>query len=160
VIDTAQGAILIDSGASNEAAKLLESEAKRLTGKPVRWVINTGSQDHRWLGNAYFQSREAEIITLEKTVATQQRLGRGQIESLQAALGKQMTGSSPQVSPKPISGSMAQLSLGGRQLELRYFADAHFPGDAVVWLPTERLVFPAITYMSTVSSAFCPKAMP
>lgn len=141
VIDTAQGAIVIDSGASNEAAKLLESEAKRLTGKPVRWVINTGSQDHRWLGNAYFQKQGAEIIALEKTVATQQRLGRGQIESLQAALGKQMAGTSPLVSAKPIPGNSDKLSLGGRQLELRYFADSHFPGDAVVWFPTERLVF-------------------
>jgi glyoxylase-like metal-dependent hydrolase (beta-lactamase superfamily II) len=141
VIDTAQGAILIDSGASKEAAQLLESEVKRLTGKPVRWVINTGSQDHRWLGNAYFQSQGAEVIALEKTVVTQQRLGRGQIESLQTALGRQMTGTSPQVSTKPISGSLARLSLGGRLLELRYFADTHFPGDAVVWLPTEHLVF-------------------
>lgn len=141
VIDTPQGTILIDAGASNEAAKLLESEAKRLTGKPVRWVINTGSQDHRWLGNAYFQSQGAEIIALEKTVATQMRLGRGQIESLQSALGKQMAGASPLVSAKPIPGTLGKLNLGGRQLELRYFADSHFPGDAVVWLPVERLVF-------------------
>lgn len=141
VIDTAQGAILIDSGASGEAAMLLESEAKRLTGKPVRWVINTGSQDHRWLGNAHFQRQGAEIIALEKTVATQQRLGRGQVESLQSALGRQMTGTVPLVSAKPSAGNLAKLNLGGRLLELRYFADAHFPGDAVVWLPAERIVF-------------------
>jgi glyoxylase-like metal-dependent hydrolase (beta-lactamase superfamily II) len=141
VIDTAQGAILIDSGASGEAAMLLESEAKRLTGKPVRWVINTGSQDHRWLGNAHFQRQWAEIIALEKTVATQQRLGRGQVESLQSALGRQMTGTVPLVSAKPSAGNLAKLNLGGRLLELRYFADAHFPGDAVVWLPAERIVF-------------------
>jgi len=141
VIDTAQGAILIDSGASGEAAMLLESEAKRLTGKPVRWVINTGSQDHRWLGNAHFQRQGAEIIALEKTVATQQRLGRGQVESLQSALGRQMSGTVPLVSAKPSAGNLAKLNLGGRLLELRYFADAHFPGDAVVWLPAERIVF-------------------
>jgi glyoxylase-like metal-dependent hydrolase (beta-lactamase superfamily II) len=141
VIDTAQGAILIDSGASGEAAMLLESEAKRLTGKPVRWVINTGSQNHRWLGNAHFQRQGAEIIALEKTVATQQRLGRGQVESLQSALGRQMTGTVPLVSAKPSAGNLAKLNLGGRLLELRYFADAHFPGDAVVWLPAERIVF-------------------
>jgi len=141
VIDTAQGAILIDSGASVEAAMLLESETKRLTGKPVRWVINTGSQDHRWLGNAYFQRQGAEIIALEKTAATQQRLGRGQVESLHSALGKQMAGTVPLVSARPSAGNLAKLNLGGRLLELRYFADTHFPGDAVVWLPAERTVF-------------------
>ena len=141
VIDTPQGAILIDSGASKQSAKLLDDEVKKLTGKAVRWVINTGSQDHRWLGNAYFQAQGAEIIALEKTVATQQQLGRGQIESLTGTLGAQMAGTEPLVSARPAAGNVASLDLGGRHVELRYFADAHFPGDAVVWLPKERVVF-------------------
>jgi len=36
---------------------------------------------------------------------------------------------------------VARLKLGGRAIELRYFADAHFPGDAVVWLPHEAILF-------------------
>jgi hypothetical protein len=36
VIDTPQGAILIDSGPSFEAARLLEAEVKKLTGYPYR----------------------------------------------------------------------------------------------------------------------------
>jgi glyoxylase-like metal-dependent hydrolase (beta-lactamase superfamily II) len=141
VIDTPQGAILIDSGASFEAAHLLEAEAKRLTGKPVRWVLNTGSQDHRWLGNGYFQAKGAEIIALEKTAATQQRLGAGEIEALNAQLGPQMAGTRPTVSPRPLATSRASLNLGGRRLELIHFGDAHFPGDAVVWLPDEGIAF-------------------
>jgi len=39
----------------------------------VKWVINTGSQDHRWLGNDYFVSKGAEIIALEKTAETQKQ---------------------------------------------------------------------------------------
>ena len=141
VIDTPTGAILIDSGASKQSARLLDDEVKKLTGKAVRWVINTGSQDHRWLGNAYFQGQGAEIIALEKTVATQQQLGRGQIESLTGTLGAQMAGTEPLVSARPAAGNVASLDLGGRRVELRYFADAHFPGDTVVWLPKERVVF-------------------
>lgn len=141
VIDTPKGAILIDSGASKQSARLLDDEVKKLTGKAVRWVINTGSQDHRWLGNAYFQAQGAEIIALEKTVDTQQQLGRGQIESLTGTLGAQMAGTEPLVSARPAAGNVASLDLGGRRVELRYFADAHFPGDAVVWLPKERVVF-------------------
>lgn len=141
VIDTPQGAILIDSGASKQSARLLDDEVKKLTGKAVRWVINTGSQDHRWLGNAYFQAQGAEIIALEKTVVTQQQLGRGQIESLTGTLGAQIAGTEPRVSARPAAGNLGSLDLGGRRVELRYFADAHFPGDAVVWLPKERVVF-------------------
>ena len=68
---TSEGVALIDSGASAQGAGLIEERIARVTDHPVRWVINTGSQDHRWLGNAYFADRGAEIIALERTVATQ-----------------------------------------------------------------------------------------
>lgn len=141
VIDTPEGSILIDSGASTAAAKLLEAEARKLTGKPVRWVINTGSQDHRWLGNAYFVGQGAEIIALEPTVATQKRLGLGQIESLRPSLKEQVNGLQAMPASKPRGVGSASLVLGGRTIELRFFADAHFPGDAVVWLPVEKTLF-------------------
>jgi len=141
VIDTPDGAILIDSGASTAAAKLLEAEARRLTGKPVRWVVNTGSQDHRWLGNAYFVAQGAEIVALERTTRTQQRLGKGQLEALNPVLKEQMAETQVVTARPGLPGDVARLKLGGRTIELRYFADAHFPGDAVVWLPHEAILF-------------------
>jgi glyoxylase-like metal-dependent hydrolase (beta-lactamase superfamily II) len=141
VIDTPDGAILIDSGASTVAAKLLEGEARKLTGKPVKWVINTGVQDHRWLGNGYFAAQGAQIIALQRTATTQGRLGNGQIESLRPELKEQMDGTVPTTAAKPLAGDTQTLTLGGRTLELRYFADAHFAGDTVVWLPKEKILF-------------------
>ena len=141
VIDTPEGAVLIDSGASQVAAKVLASEVKKLTGKTVRWVINTGSQDHRWLGNAYFAEQGAEIIALERTVATQKRLSLSQIDALRPSLKEQLDGLKVMPAAKPQAGDQASLTLGGRKLELRYFADAHFAGDIVVWLPTEKILF-------------------
>lgn len=141
VIDTPDGAILIDSGASTAAAKLLEAEVRRLTGKPVRWVVNTGSQDHRWLGNSYFAAHGAEIVALERTTRTQQRLGKGQLEALNPVLKEQMTGTQVMTARQALPGDVARLQLGGRTVELRYFADAHFPGDAVVWMPQEAILF-------------------
>ena len=141
LIDTPQGSILIDSGASNAAARLLETEAKKLTGKPIKWVINTGVQDHRWLGNSYFAAQGAQIIALQRTVTTQVRLGKGQIESLMPELKEQMNGTVPTAAAKPLAGDTQTLTLGGRTLALHYFADAHFAGDAIVWLPKEQILF-------------------
>lgn len=141
VIDTPEGAILIDSGASSIAAKLLETEARKLTGKPVKWVINTGVQDHRWLGNGYFAAQGARIIALQRTATTQARLGKGQIEALARELKEQMNGTFPAPTAQPLAGETQTLTLGGRTLQLRYFADAHFAGDAVVWLPVEKILF-------------------
>ena len=141
VIDTPEGAILIDAGASTVAARVLEMEVKKLTGKRVKWVINTGAQDHRWLGNGHFAAQGAHIIALARTVATQTRLGKGQIEALQRELKTQMDGTEPHLSRPTQADDRQTLTLGGRTLQLQYFADAHFPGDAVIWLPKERILF-------------------
>jgi glyoxylase-like metal-dependent hydrolase (beta-lactamase superfamily II) len=53
------GVVLIDSGPSRWVAKRIEQAIATVTDRPVRWVINSGSQDHRWLGNDYFHERGA-----------------------------------------------------------------------------------------------------
>ena len=52
-----------------------------------------------------------------------------------------MDGTQPAPAEAPLAGDSATLTLGGRTLQLRYFADSHFAGDAVVWLPEARLLF-------------------
>lgn len=141
VIDTPGGAILIDSGASFEGARLLDEQVRALTGKPVKWVINTGSQDHRWLGNGYFASQGAALIALSRTVATQRANALAESEALGALLGERFEGTRPVHADRPPDADRLVLDLGGRRLEIRFFADAHFPGDAVVWLPAERILF-------------------
>lgn len=140
-IDTPEGAILIDSGASAAGAALLDSLVRRHTGHAVRWVINTGSQDHRWLGNGYFAARGAVIVALKRTVTTQRRLGAQQIASLRGVLGDRLDGTEPFVSPSPLDGDIAVIRRGGVTLELRWFDDAHFPGDIVVRLPEWGIMF-------------------
>lgn len=141
VIDTPEGAILIDSGASKLGAQLLEAEAKRLTGKPVRWVINTGSQDHRWLGNAWFIAQGAEVIAHARTVNTQQAEVGHQIERLAPALKDRLDGTEPAHATRVIESDTETLVLGGRTLEMHYLADAHFAGDVVLWMPDTRTLF-------------------
>ena len=55
VIVTNEGVVLIDSGASYLGAKELHEVIQTITDKPIKVIINTGGQDHRWLGNDYFQ---------------------------------------------------------------------------------------------------------
>lgn len=141
VIATPEGSILIDSGASTAGAKLLEAMAQTVAGTKVRWVINTGSQDHRWLGNAHFIAAGAEVIALSRTVATQQANATGQLDSLKAVLKERLAGTRPETATRVREGDAVSLTLGGRRLEIRYLGDAHFPGDAVVWLPDERILF-------------------
>ncbi len=139
-IVTDEGVILIDSGASRLGAQKLEAAVRKVTEQPVRWVINTGSQDHRWLGNDYFAGKGAEVIALARTAATQAEYATQQMTGLERFLGKRLEGTQPLPAPKTLAGESATLERGGVTFELVY-TDAHYPGDARVWLPTQRVVF-------------------
>ena len=139
-IVTPRGVILIDSGASRLGAEKLAAVIAKVTNKPVRWVINTGSQDHRWLGNDYFAGKGAEVIALARTAATQAEYAAQHMDGMTRFLGERIKGTQPLPARKTLAGDSATLELGGEMLELAY-TDAHFPGDARVWLPRHRVMF-------------------
>lgn len=138
---TPEGVILMDSGASAQGAALVEAAVQEVTDQPVRWVLNTGSQDHRWLGNDHFRQRGAEIIALARTVETQRRFADQHYARLSNLLGRGFAGTVPAHAEAPIDAERAELELGGVPLVLAWLGDAHFPGDAVVWLPGQRVLF-------------------
>jgi len=137
---TPEGVILIDSGASRLGAEKLAAAIAKVTDKPVRWVVNTGSQDHRWLGNDYFAGKGAEVIALARTAATQAEYAEQHMQGMKRFLGERMQGTKPLPASKTLTGDSATLQLGGETLELTY-TDAHFPGDAWVWLPKRGVMF-------------------
>lgn len=143
-IVTPQGVILIDSGASKLGAQKLETAIRAVTEQPVRWVINTGSQDHRWLGNDYFAAKGstqgAQIIALKRTAATQAEFAAQHMQMLNGFLGARLDGTQPHPATTLLDGDEASVELGGETLTLRY-TDAHFPGDAWVWLPKRNVMF-------------------
>ena len=141
LVVTPAGAVLIDSGPTRQVAQKIEAAVRAVTSQPIRWVINTGSQDHRWLGNATFAAQGAKIIALDSTVKVQQANAAKELQGLNMLLGETAAGTTPMSSPDPLPGDEAKLTLGGVDLELRRFGNGHFPGDAVVWLPKQRIAF-------------------
>jgi glyoxylase-like metal-dependent hydrolase (beta-lactamase superfamily II) len=142
-IVTPRGVILIDSGASKLGAQKLESAIAKVTDKPVRWVVNTGSQDHRWLGNEHFAGKGAQIIALKRTAATQAEFAAQHMRMLAGFLGPRLEGTKPLPATTLLEGEGsdgATVELGGETLVLRH-TDAHFPGDAWVWLPKRNVMF-------------------
>jgi len=139
-IVTDEGVVLIDSGASKLGTQKLEAAIAKVTDRPVKWVINIGSQDHRWLGNAYFAEKGAQIIALARTAQTQERFADRHMQTLERFLGERLAGTEPLPATTRLEGAEAALTLGGVDLVLTY-TDAHFPGDAMLWIPAEKTVF-------------------
>jgi glyoxylase-like metal-dependent hydrolase (beta-lactamase superfamily II) len=55
-------------------------------------------------------------------------------------LGERLAGTRPLPATTCLEGDYVTVQRGGATLVLSY-TDAHFPGDAMVWLPAQRVVF-------------------
>ncbi|KUO69389.1 MAG: hypothetical protein APF80_09270 [Alphaproteobacteria bacterium BRH_c36] len=140
LIVTDEGAVLVDSGGSWKGAAALDAAIGKVTDKPVRYVINTGGQDHRWLGNGYWRKKGATIIASEAAVADQKERNSLQFTMLDQLIGAQLEGTEP-VYADVTFGASHILNLGGTMIEIRHAAPAHTPGDAFVWVPLAKTVF-------------------
>lgn len=141
LIDTPAGVVLIDSGATFQSARKIHQAIKQVTSRPVRWVINTGGQDHRWLGNGYFIAQGAEVIAHASARADMQARAGDHIATLGAALKERAEGTVPALPTRFVEGSDTVLELGGITLALRYHGGGHTPGDMMVWLPGKKVLF-------------------
>jgi len=138
---TPDGVLLIDSGGSYRGARQIEALIKSVTDKPVVTVINSGGQDHRWLGNIYFKERGARIIASAAAVEDQKARSRDQLIMLSSLVGKEnLEGTDPIFADKTFSAEMS-FTLGRVRVEIRHVGQAHTPGDSFVWLPDQGVMF-------------------
>jgi glyoxylase-like metal-dependent hydrolase (beta-lactamase superfamily II) len=140
-IVTAEGVVVIDTGASKLGAQAIHAAIRRITDKPVIYAINTGGQDHRWLGNGYFQAQGAELIAHAGAEADMRDRGNDQLQALRAVLGPKADGTVPTLPTRWLRGGDERLEFGGVVVELKHRGGAHTPGDTIVWLPAQRVLF-------------------
>lgn len=141
LVVTADGALLIDSGASLQSARKIHAAVAQVTTQPVKWVINTGGQDHRWLGNGYFAAQGAEVIAHAHGKADMLARGGDHIAALTPALQEKLDGTVPTLPTRWLTGTDERLNLGGTTVQVIHRGGAHTPGDVMVWLPQQRVVF-------------------
>jgi glyoxylase-like metal-dependent hydrolase (beta-lactamase superfamily II) len=139
-IDTAKGWVLVDSGAGDAAAKKLEAIAKGIKDQPIVAVINIGSQDHRWLGNDYFSKQGAKIYAYAGSVKTQTAMFNQEVESLVRKVPA-LKGVKMKTADVVLEKASNTLNIGGVEMQLNFYGDAHFPGDSALWLPKQKVLF-------------------
>jgi glyoxylase-like metal-dependent hydrolase (beta-lactamase superfamily II) len=141
IVITAEGVVLIDPGATFKGARMIHEAVLAITDKPIKVVINTGGQDHRWLGNAYFKALGARVIASEKAVADQRTRLAEQLSRLGGSVGADgMQGTTAAYADETFSQSKV-VELGGERIEIHHAGHAHTPGDSFVWLPGRKVLF-------------------
>ena len=141
LVVTPAGAVLIDSGATFRSARQIHEAVKKVTAQPLKWVVNTGGQDHRWLGNGYFKAQGAEIIAHEDARADMMNRGNDHVQALKAVLKERADGTVPTLPTRWLQGPDERLELGGVVFEFKHRGGAHTPGDTMVWLPQKGVLF-------------------
>lgn len=133
---------VIDSGYSPEMAESMLRHIRQRTPLPVRYLINTNSQPHRFLGNDVFRKAGASILAGRE--AAERMAGSG---AMFAAASADILDTSRQPVPAPpdrllSEGERVVLDLGGGvTVRVLHIGTAHTNGSLIVEVSPDRTVF-------------------
>jgi glyoxylase-like metal-dependent hydrolase (beta-lactamase superfamily II) len=141
LVVTSEGVVLIDSGGTYQGAQEIDLLIKDITDQAVVAVINTGGQDHRWLGNDYFKQQGAQIIASEQAVLDQNKRVQDQLISLGNLFDAEFMAQTVPLTADTTFKDYFELELGGVVMQIHHAGPAHTPGDSFVWLPQKGVMF-------------------
>ena len=101
---------VIDSGYTDDMATQMLRQIRTITQKPVRYVVNTNSQPHRFMGNATFEDAGAVSIAAAEAAERMQRDGAAFREAVEQTLERpsgsvRLPGNRRDASPKAVGKS-------------------------------------------------------
>ena len=140
LVVTPEGAVLMDPGGSYKGAEMLHDTVRSVTDQPVKYVINTGGQDHRWLGNGYWQAQGATVIASAAAVGDHHTRTQDHMVALSQFLGDGLDGTEPAYANVTFDTDYT-LDFGGYSFEIMHRGAAHTPGDSFVWLDERDVMF-------------------
>jgi len=124
-ITTPDGVIVIDTRLTQAGGEQVKEEIKKLTSKPVVYVINSHFHEENMTGNLAF-SETKTIIAHKKTQEI--LLERIENEKLKIRV------------PNLVFENQMDLALGGFRLKLIHPGPAHTKGDLYIYLPSWRTI--------------------
>jgi len=121
-------------------AKSFHEEIKKITDKPVKYVILENSQGHAMLGSNYWKEQGAVLVAQEIAKKEIIEKGEGILKRYQKTQRDKIL-STKVVLPDLTFKDKKVFDLGGRVVEALYFGYAHEHSDICIWLPKEKIVF-------------------
>lgn len=129
-----------NAGSSYLLAKALHKEIKKVTDKPVKYVILENSQGHAILGSNYWKEQGATIVAQELVKDEIASNGEKTFQRLKRVL-KDKFEFTELIAPDKYFKDSMKFDLGGKIVEAKYFGYAHERSDICIWLEDEKIVF-------------------
>ena len=134
-------ALVIDTLVSAKEADRFLADIKKVTAKPIKYVVNTHYHlDHAW-GNCRFVELGAVVIAHEKAKAhlTESEKGISKPEMF-GLTAEDLKGTKIQ-GPAITFAESAGIDLGGVTVELRYLGPAHTDDGITAYVPQDKVLF-------------------
>lgn len=132
---------VIDTGYSEAMAKDMLAHIGKITKAPVKYAINTSSQPHRYFGNEVFRKQGATIIADEAEAKRMAKSGADFASGAARALELPEGAIRAPRAPDRILTQDMSLDLGGVKIDILRFGPTHTPGQLVVSVPGDKLVY-------------------
>ncbi len=126
-----KGVAVIDTGGSLKVGQQLRAEIKKITDKPILYVINTHVHPDHIFGNAAFTEDKAKFIGHDKLEQAMFTRKDGYDKLNKRFLGTEAKGTDI-VAPTVTVKSVETLDLGGRELKVTAHPNAHTNTDITV----------------------------
>jgi cyclase len=140
---TDEGVLVVDTQQHPADARALLGLIRKVTDKPIKWVIVTHAHGDHFLGNAVFKAEGARIVSHGDTRLMMQRFYKDEVER-RAAYFK-MNNLDPKelqlVLPEVTFRTHFTIHLGGKTAELMHFGPGQNPGDTLIHFPHARTLF-------------------
>ena len=138
-IVTGDGVVVINGSAAYLLAKALHDEIKKITDQPVKLVINENGQGHAMLGNGYWAEQGVPILAHVDAAHEFYERGYQSLEAMKRSNLEKSEGTEVTL-PTITFDDEHIVEMGDYRIEVLYLGPSHSPGDAVVWLPNQKLV--------------------
>jgi cyclase len=136
------GVLVVDTLISAKEGQRFLADIRKVTDKPIKYVVNTHTHLDHALGNCVFAKLGATVISHE---ADRKYLADNGAGLLQRAANyglkpEDMAGTEIAVPTIAFSDQML-IELGGEEVRLIRTAPSHTAGSLVVYLPAEKILF-------------------
>jgi len=137
-----KGIVVVDTLISAKEARRFLQDIRKISDKPILYVINTHYHLDHSFGNAEFSKLEATIIA-HKNCADEMHLKAADALANAADFGltpEEMAGTEIAYPDITFTDRMG-LNLGGVGVNLMYIAPSHSKGSILIQVPSEKVVF-------------------
>ena len=140
---TDSGVLVVDALASPEEGARLLATVARTTTQPVRWLLLTHHHPDHHFGAVAFTRAGARVIAHPERATLASENGDSAFAAAWTAVvgERAMRGFAFADTPSIPVTADTTLRLGGRELVVLQPGAPHTPGDLLLWLPAERVLF-------------------